>query len=147
MLSKIISVLLVVTSTTVKADWFDATWFDGIVQIPITVDEARGSLWLADLVVWNTKTNHYIVGGYCSLDNNGAQTIIFSPEMLDHHAGWFTDSDADCSSTETVHVTEDGDEFEGLACRQKLCVGSWIVSLWDDQHTQVCNDNQYFVYA
>ena len=52
-----------------------------------------------------------------------------------------------CSATDKVHETENGDTFDGYTCREKLCVGSWVVSAWDDPHTQVCNDNQYFVYA
>ena len=143
MLAKIINILFAVTSVTVvKADWFDATWFDGVVQIPLTVDEARGSLWLSDLVIWDEDNNDYIVGGYCTLDNNAAETIIFGPKIHSWWStNWFTASNADCSSESTEHITEDGASYEGLICRQKMCLGSWVLSAWDDKHTQVCNPN------
>ena len=116
MLTSILGVLFAI-SAVVRADWADATWFDGVVQIPITIDEHRGSLWLTDLVVWDEDAGNYIVGGYCTLDNNSANTVIFSPKISSFWSGWFDVDDASCTSEATEHYTESGETFDGYMCR------------------------------
>jgi len=38
-------------------DWFDAEWFNGVVKIPLSIQES--SLWYADLVAWNSTVQAY----------------------------------------------------------------------------------------
>ena len=57
-------------------DWFDAEWFDGVVKIPLTIEDS--SLWYADLQVMDPDTGALKSGGYCFVDNNSANTLIFN---------------------------------------------------------------------
>ena len=66
-----------------------------------------GSLWLADLVVWDEDDDKYLTGGSCTLDNNEATTIIFS-EDLSTTGGWFSPTDGNCASSDDVLLTENG---------------------------------------
>ena len=58
-------------------DWFEASWFDGVVKIPLTIDNSE--IWYADLNVWNSNIFDYDEGGVCMIDNNSPRTVIFSP--------------------------------------------------------------------
>ena len=55
-------------------DWFEAAWFDGVVKIPLRVDQ---TLWTADLYSFDPNTSELVDGGFCVLDNNSAYTMIF----------------------------------------------------------------------
>jgi len=68
MLMKLIGCLMALASKSVVQgkdlrekpllkDWLEATWFDGTVQIPITLDRVTKSLWMADLVIISEKTH------------------------------------------------------------------------------------------
>ena len=59
-------------------DWFEAAWFDGVVKIPLTIDD---SLWTADLYSFRPDTGGLTDGGVCVLDNNSASTVIFSKKI------------------------------------------------------------------
>ena len=98
-------VLLAAVASMARADWFDAAWFDGIVQIPLTIKESWNTLWIADLVIMNEgSARPYIIGGYCAVDNNAATSIIFSPNWGQEFSGWFSPDDAICTPDEKVIV-------------------------------------------
>lgn len=73
------------------------------------------------------------------IDNNGATTIIF-PDWKTQ-SPWYDvhDGDAICPSRTDSFIYEDGGLYNGYACTQRLCVGSWENQ--QDIHTTVCNDN------
>jgi len=125
-------------------DWFEASWFDGVVKIPLTIDNSE--IWYADLDVWNPDDFDYDFGGKCMVDNNSPRTVIFSPEVTGQDR-WMKTKDSVCDSTKSETIFEDGSIYTGLNCRQKFCIGSLVENLVDDPHTRVCNPNMYFLYA
>ena len=58
-------------------DWYEAAWFDGMVKIPLTIDN---SLWVADLYITDSDGVVYD-GGYCVIDNNSGSTVIYGTEV------------------------------------------------------------------
>ena len=85
-------------------DWFEAEWFDGLVKIPLLIDNS--SIWYANLQA-NGQT-----GGYCLLDNNSVYTVTFKRKD-DTGAYWF-DRNQDgvfCDDTYETLFWEDGASF------------------------------------
>lgn len=120
-------------------DWFEAAWFDGVVQIPLTVKESWETIWIADLVMMNDEVGTYNVGGYCAVDNNSAVSVVFDDSIDSLFDDWFDIDNAICTKDEDVVFMEDGAEYDGYWCREKFCLGSWTSKDWDDPHVQVCN--------
>ena len=40
-------------------DWFEASWFNGVVQIPLIIRSDWNTLWIADLVMINEERGTY----------------------------------------------------------------------------------------
>ena len=120
-------------------DWFEAAWFDGTVQIPLSIKEEWNTLWIADLTMMNEEKGTQTTGGYCAVDNNASTSIIFSGNWEQQHGDWYDITDAVCSSNEIVFLTEGGGEYVGYWCRQKFCIGGWTPTGENDPHVQVCN--------
>ena len=40
-------------------DWFEASWFSGVVQIPLVIRSDWKTLWIADLVMINEDVGAY----------------------------------------------------------------------------------------
>lgn len=98
-------------------DWADAEWFDGVVKIPLLIENK--SLWYANLIAVGDSYNQ--TSGVCMLDCNGATTIIWTQED-----NWFSDIyGADCDETKTRNYYEDGAAYNGYDCKQEMCYGSW----------------------
>ena len=96
-------------------DWFEASWFDGVVKIPLRVDD---SLWTADLYTFHPDTSELIDGGICVLDNNSASTMIFGKRITGVN-NWFKywDKEQVCNNAGDQDkqdvILEDGMLFRG----------------------------------
>ena len=55
-------------------DWADAEWFDGVVKIPLLIENK--SLWYANLIAVGDSYNQ--TDGVCMVDCNGATTLIWT---------------------------------------------------------------------
>ena len=55
-------------------DWADAEWFDGVVKIPLLIENK--SLWYANLIAVGDSYNQ--TDGVCMLDNQGSMTLIWT---------------------------------------------------------------------
>ena len=124
-------------------DWAHSTWFDGMVKIPLVVDN---TLWVADLYSYDPSDDSLENGGYCLIDNNQATTVIFGTGIT-HVDDWVTMDQLGCSTDKEMVILEDGFLFRGWPCRSKICIGSRVEGLMQDVHTSVCNENQYVYYS
>ena len=127
-------------------DYFEAAWFDGMVKIPLTIDD---SLWVADMYSFYPDTDTIQDGGVCILDNNSAASVIFSRWITGDEDNWFEgySNVNTCADDKEETILEDGYVFKTYECRQKLCIGSLIDGLQLDPHTSVCNVDQTFYFA
>ena len=55
-------------------NWADAEWFNGLVKIPLLIENK--SLWYANLIAVGSSYNQ--TNGVCMLDCNGANTLIYT---------------------------------------------------------------------
>ena len=55
-------------------NWADAEWFDGVVKIPLLIENK--SLWYANLIAVGSSYNQ--TSGVCMLDCNGGATLIWT---------------------------------------------------------------------
>ena len=116
-------------------DWFEAEWFDGLVKIPLMIENS--AVWYARLSVGEVGAENN--GGICTIDNNSPVTMIFNGEFGGDD--WYSLDDSICDTSTEVQVYEDGSQYRGYDCRDRVCVGSYQVDDDpDDPHTQVCND-------
>ena len=80
------------------------------------------------------------------IDNNSAATVIYSSNLTGEDE-WFELDQLACSTDKERTILEDGYTFKGYSCRAEICIGSLIDGLELDEHTSVCNENQYVFYA
>ena len=107
-------------------DWTHSTWFDGMVKIPLVVDN---TLWVADLYSYDPSDDSLENGGYCVIDNNSASTVIFGAGLMGEDEDWVTREQLGCSTDKDVVIVEDGYLFRGYDCRGKICMGSRVEGL------------------
>ena len=78
------------------ADWAEAQWFNGVVQIPLTIDKTLQTSWIADMMLYAGDKMYH--GGYCAIDNTSTTSLIFSTSLTPQGI-WFSTNYAACTST------------------------------------------------
>ena len=97
-------------------DYFEASWFDGMVKIPLTIDD---SLWVADMYSFRPDNGAIQDGGVCILDNNSAASVILSTWITGDEENWFEgfSNYNTCSDDKEKTILEDGYVFKTYECR------------------------------